>query len=59
VQQEQVFSDFREVSGLTVPFKEVTYHDGERAGERTVKNVEVNTGVDPAIFAREEEEPQG
>jgi hypothetical protein len=42
-----------------VPFKEVTYHDGERAGERTVKNVEVNTGVDPAIFAREEEEPQG
>jgi outer membrane lipoprotein-sorting protein len=55
VQQEQVFSDFREVSGLTMPFKEVTYHDGERAGERTVKSVEINTGVDPAIFAPEEE----
>lgn len=59
VQQEQAFSDFREVSGLTMPFKEVTYHDGERAGERTVKNVEINTGVDPAIFAAEEEEPEG
>lgn len=58
VQQEQVFSDFRQVSGLTVPFKEVTYHDGEKAGERTVRNFEVNIGAAPELFAREEEKSQ-
>jgi len=58
VEQEEVYSDFRQVGGLTLPFNEVTTHNGEKAGERTTKSVEINTGVDAAIFAREEEKPE-
>ncbi len=59
VQEDVLFSDFREVSGLTVPFKEVTYQDGQRVSERKVSNVEVNPALDPALFTREEaQKPQ-
>lgn len=57
VEQDQVFSDFRPVGSLAMPFKEVTYQNGEKMGERTVKNVEVNVELDPSLFAREEAKP--
>jgi len=58
VEQDQIFSDFRPVGALAMAFKEVTYQNGEKMGERTVKNVEVNVALDPAVFAREETKPE-
>lgn len=54
VQEERLFSDYRPVSGLMVPFKIVTLQDGKKVQEQTVVNFELNKGVDPALFAREE-----
>jgi outer membrane lipoprotein-sorting protein len=58
VEQEQVFSDFRPVGSLTMPFKEVTYQNGEKAGERTVKTAEINVALEPGLFAREGTPPE-
>ena len=61
VEEEVNFSDFREVSGLTVPFKAVTLHNGKLSREQTVTSYEINVGVDPALFERpakpEEKQP--
>lgn len=55
VEEEQIFSDFRTVSGLTLPFKVLTLHNGKKASESTVDHYEVNVGLDPKLFARKEE----
>jgi hypothetical protein len=55
VEEEHLYSDFRPVQGLTVPFKVVVLQDGEKSQERTVDSVELNVGLDPALFDR----PQG
>jgi len=61
VEQEQILSDFRPVGALTVPFKLVTFHGGQKVGDGTVKSYEINVGVDPALFERpakpEEKQP--
>lgn len=54
VEEEQVFSDFRAVGGLTVPFKMLTLQNGQKASESTVDSYEVNAGLDPTLFVREE-----
>ncbi|MFQ5776434.1 MAG: M16 family metallopeptidase [Terriglobia bacterium] len=55
VEEEQIYSDFRSVGGLTVPFKILTLHNGKKAREGSVQSYEVNVGVDPSLFARKEE----
>ncbi|MFQ5662462.1 MAG: M16 family metallopeptidase [Terriglobia bacterium] len=55
VEQEQLFSDFRPVGKLTLPFKIVTFHNRKKVNQRTVSSYEVNVSVDPALFVREEE----
>lgn len=45
-----VFSDYREVSGLSVPFRNVTYHEGEQAGETRVTSFEINVELDAELF---------
>jgi predicted Zn-dependent peptidase len=54
VQEEQIFSDFRSVGSITVPFKTLILQNGEKSSEATVVNYEVNTGLDPGLFARPE-----
>ena len=55
VEEEQIYSDFRSIGLLTVPFKILTLHNGKKAREGTVQSYEVNVGVDPSLFARKEE----
>ncbi len=57
VSEENLYSDFRTVSGLTVPFKQVTFQDGKKSSEQTVQSYEVNVGLDPELFSPEEGEP--
>jgi len=58
VEQDQLFSDFRPVGPFAVAFKEVTYQNGEKVGERVAKSVEVNVELDPSLFAREDAKPE-
>jgi predicted Zn-dependent peptidase len=55
VLEEQLFSDFRPVAGLMIPFKVVVLQDGKKSQERSVDSAEVNIGLDPKLFAREDE----
>lgn len=48
------FSDFREVDGITMPFRSQTLFNGERAESRVVEEISVNPEVDAALFARPE-----
>ncbi|MGH9804653.1 MAG: M16 family metallopeptidase [Candidatus Acidiferrales bacterium] len=52
VEEEILFSDFRPVGALVIPFKQVTLHNGKRAAEAEIQNFEINISVDPALFER-------
>jgi zinc protease len=45
---EDTLSDFREVSGVQVPFKSVITANGQKYLEAAVSELKINTGVDPA-----------
>lgn len=45
-----VFSDYREVAGMMVPFKTVTYQNGEQAAETVLQDVQVNTELESGLF---------
>lgn len=49
-QAEEVYSDYRKVNGIDVPFKAVVLRDGRQILERTLKAVTFNTAVDPMLF---------
>ena len=49
-QAEEQYSDYREVSGIDVPFKAAVLRNGRQILERTLKSVTFNTAVDPALF---------
>jgi len=49
-QAEEVFSDYRKVNGIEVPFKATVMRDGRQILERTLKAVTFNTAVDPMLF---------
>jgi hypothetical protein len=50
----QVFSDFREVGGLTLPFKVNATFNGQPWKEQspTIGEIVVNAKIDPALFER-------
>lgn len=50
VKTEQTFSDFRDVSGLKLPFKSIATHDGVKSQESTVSEILVNQPIDEAQF---------
>ena len=47
---EEVFSDYRKVSGIEVPFKASVLRDGRLILDRTLKSVTFNTTIDPTLF---------
>jgi hypothetical protein len=49
-QAEEVFSDYRKVSGIDVPFKAAVLRNGQQILERTLKSVTFNTAIDPMLF---------
>jgi zinc protease len=52
VQVEEVFSDYRKVDGISVPYKAELVRDGRSILTRTLRSVTFNTAVDPTLFAR-------
>ena len=52
VQMTRVYSDFRAVNGLQVPFKTARYAGGQRLWEDTLSTVAVNQGLLDSIFRR-------
>jgi hypothetical protein len=54
VQVEEVFSDYRKVEGVLVPYKAELVHDGRPILTRTLRSVALNAPVDEEIFARPE-----
>lgn len=57
VDEEQVYSDFRAVKGLTFPFKTVILQGSSKAREDAVESLEINVGLNPKLFTREEKKP--
>jgi zinc protease len=52
MQAEEVFSDYRAVEGIQVPFKAEVLRNGRTILDRTLTDVKFNTALDPALFAR-------
>jgi hypothetical protein len=49
---EETFSDYRDVDGLQVAFRAVVRRPGMPTVERTIRRVEYNIPLDPALFAK-------
>ena len=49
---EEFYSDFREVSGMRIPFRIEVNQNGARFLEATINEVKFNTGVDPAELGK-------
>jgi zinc protease len=52
VQVEEVFSDYRKVDGIMVPYKAELVHQGRTILTRTIRSVTLNAPVDAALFTR-------
>jgi zinc protease len=52
VQAEEVFSDYRAVEGIQVPFRAEVLRNGKPILERTLTQVQFNTELDSTLFAR-------
>jgi zinc protease len=57
VETLELWSDFRKVDGLQLPFKMVGYQGGAKFMDATVSQIQVNVPVDPKIFVRPKEAP--
>jgi len=44
------YSDWRDASGLSLPYKRLVTENGEPSSEDTVKSIELNPAVDPKLF---------
>lgn len=44
--------DYRDVSGVQLPFLETVYQSGQKAGERTITERKINSGLNPEIFKK-------
>lgn len=51
---KQVFSDFRDVEGVMMPFASTTTFNGETMFEGVNESVEINTEIDDTIFVKPE-----
>jgi len=52
VQAEEVFSDYRSVNGIQVPFTAEVVRNGRTILRRTLTQVTFNTEIDPGLFER-------
>jgi len=50
VSVEEIYSNYRDVKGLKVPFTTEVRRDGAPAVQRTLRTFEFNVPVDPALF---------
>jgi len=48
--EEEVYGNYRPVSGVMTPFNVTRFFNGDMAGERYIFSVTVNQGLDQAMF---------
>ena len=48
--EEEVYGNYRQVSGVMVPFNVTRFFNGDMAGERYIFSVTINQGLDQAMF---------
>ena len=48
--EEEVYENYRSVSGIMAPYNVTRYFNGDMAGQRFLKSVTINQGLDPAMF---------
>jgi zinc protease len=53
-EMEEVYSDYREVSGVKMPFKTVIFQAGKKRAEQTITDVKINPGVADAAYKKPE-----
>ncbi|MGI8782801.1 MAG: M16 family metallopeptidase [Acidobacteriota bacterium] len=49
---DERYGDYRELSGIQVPFSSLTLHTGEKFSERKVQKIEFNIPVDAKLFEK-------
>jgi hypothetical protein len=49
---EEVFSDYREVSGVKLPFSVTSFANGQKVAETKILEVNFNTQIDPELFIK-------
>ncbi|MBZ5537466.1 MAG: insulinase family protein [Acidobacteriia bacterium] len=52
VAAEDLFSDYRAVNGIQIPFQHVQNQNGKKLSESRTTSLEINAGVDPKIFEK-------
>jgi hypothetical protein len=50
VKVEEIYSNYRDINGLKVPFTTEVRRDGAPAVQRTLRKFEFNVPVDSALF---------
>lgn len=48
--EEEIYENYRPVSGIMAPFNVTRYFNGDMAGERFIFSVTINQGLNPAMF---------
>jgi outer membrane lipoprotein-sorting protein len=48
---ESIYSDFREISGIMVPYEFSSYKDGVKYAEYKILDIEINTKIDDHLFS--------
>jgi zinc protease len=52
-ENEETYSDYREVSGLRLPFKRSIKRNGKPFAEASITELKINSGVDDGVFAKQ------
>ena len=55
VEGERMMSDYREVAGIKLPFKEMMTENGQPSGESVTQTIEINPEIPPDAFTAPEE----
>ncbi len=50
---EQIFSDYREVSGVKIPFSIKSFASGQKMAETKILEINFNTQIDPELFIKQ------
>ena len=48
--EEEIYENYRAVSGIQAPFNVTRYFNGDMASQRFLNSVTINQGLDPAMF---------
>jgi len=48
--EEEVYENYRQVSGIMAPYNVTRYFNGDMASQRFLNSVTINQGLDPAMF---------